>query len=90
MVKEAEPWLFVPHRLRQPSVVTHSAASGPAAVDATAALTEKTNFDIKLEKYNDMANINIIKEVRSFTDLGLKEAKELVEKFSCVLKKGGY
>nr|GMC47990.1 50S ribosomal protein L7/L12-like [Ipomoea batatas] len=32
--------------------------------------------------------IKITKEVRSFTDLGLKEAKELVEKAQAVLKKG--
>ncbi|XP_050872039.1 uncharacterized protein LOC127074733 [Lathyrus oleraceus] len=65
-----------------------STASGPAAADATAAPAEKTAFDIKLEKYDAAAKIKIIKEVRSFTDLGLKEAKELVEKFPCVLKKG--
>ncbi|KAK7849243.1 50s ribosomal protein l7/l12 [Quercus suber] len=34
------------------------------------------------------AKIKIIKEVRTFTDLGLKEAKELVEKVPVVLKKG--
>ncbi|KAK9128319.1 hypothetical protein Syun_017116 [Stephania yunnanensis] len=41
---------------------------------------EKTSFDLKLEKFDAAAKIKIIKEVRSFTDLGLKEAKELVEK----------
>ncbi|KAK9125943.1 hypothetical protein Scep_014789 [Stephania cephalantha] len=41
---------------------------------------EKTAFDLKLEKFDAAAKIKIIKEVRSFTDLGLKEAKELVEK----------
>lgn len=64
-------------------------ASGPAAADAgAAAAAEKTTFDIKLEKYEAAAKIKIIKEVRSFTDLGLKEAKDLVEKVPCVLKKG--
>jgi large subunit ribosomal protein L7/L12 len=63
-------------------------SSDPTSTDATAADTEKTAFDIKLEKYDAGAKIKIIKEVRSFTDLGLKEAKELVEKFPCVLKKG--
>lgn len=65
-------------------------ASGPAAADAgaAAAAAEKTTFDIKLEKYESAAKIKIIKEVRSFTDLGLKEAKDLVEKVPCVLKKG--
>ncbi|KAL2946990.1 hypothetical protein AAZX31_20G046500 [Glycine max] len=58
-----------------------------AKVGASVAV-EKTAFDLKLEKYDAAAKIKIIKEVRSFTDLGLKEAKELVEKVPCVLKKG--
>ncbi|KAI5081315.1 hypothetical protein GOP47_0004498 [Adiantum capillus-veneris] len=49
---------------------------------------EKTNFDVKLEKYDVAAKIKIIKEVRTFTSLGLKEAKELVEKLPAILKKG--
>nr|GMD58157.1 50S ribosomal protein L7/L12-like [Ipomoea batatas] len=50
---------------------------------------EKTVFDLKLEGgFDSGAKIKIIKEVRSFTDLGLKEAKELVEKAPAVLKKG--
>ncbi|KAJ1414353.1 Ribosomal protein L7/L12 [Sesbania bispinosa] len=61
-----------------------ASATGPAAAEAA----EKTAFDIKLEKYDAAAKIKIIKEVRAFTDLGLKEAKDLVEKVPCVLKKG--
>uniref|UniRef100_A0A1J3J1Z3 54S ribosomal protein L12, mitochondrial n=1 Tax=Noccaea caerulescens TaxID=107243 RepID=A0A1J3J1Z3_NOCCA len=49
---------------------------------------EKTVFEIKLESFEAAAKIKIIKEVRSFTDLGLKEAKELVEKTPSVLKAG--
>ncbi|KAK8663861.1 hypothetical protein V6N13_083666 [Hibiscus sabdariffa] len=45
-------------------------------------------FDIKLEKYEAGAKIKIIKEVRAFTELGLKEAKELVEKVPVVVIKG--
>ncbi|XP_062101798.1 uncharacterized protein LOC133807571 [Humulus lupulus] len=63
-----------------------AAGSGTASADAKAA--EKTAFDIKLEKFDAAAKIKIIKEVRTFTDLGLKEAKELVEKVPVVLKKG--
>ncbi|KAL5556785.1 hypothetical protein UlMin_039021 [Ulmus minor] len=63
-----------------------SAGSGSASGEAKAA--EKTAFDIKLEKFEAAAKIKIIKEVRSFTDLGLKEAKDLVEKAPTVLKKG--
>ncbi|XP_054822112.1 uncharacterized protein LOC129320610 [Prosopis cineraria] len=65
-----------------------SAGAGSGSADVKAAAAEKTAFDIKLEKYDAAAKIKIIKEVRSFTDLGLKEAKDLVEKVPCVLKKG--
>lgn len=49
---------------------------------------EKTAFDLKLESYDANAKVKIIKELRTFTDLGLKEAKDLVEKTPAVLKKG--
>ncbi|KAL3844718.1 hypothetical protein ACJIZ3_002121 [Penstemon smallii] len=50
---------------------------------------EKTAFDLKLEGGFDAgAKIKIIKEVRACTDLGLKEAKDLVEKAPTLLKKG--
>ncbi|KAK7395804.1 hypothetical protein VNO78_16374 [Psophocarpus tetragonolobus] len=79
------------HRFGAPmaGVVSSSvvAAAGSPGAEAAAA-TEKTTFDLKLEKYDAAAKIKIIKEVRSFTDLGLKEAKDLVEKVPCVLKKG--
>lgn len=49
---------------------------------------EKTVFELKLESFEAASKIKLIKEVRSFTDLGLKEAKDLVEKTSAILKKG--
>ena len=49
---------------------------------------EKMTFDVKLEKYDAASKIKIIKEIRTFTTLGLKEAKELVEKTPAVLKTG--
>ncbi|XP_060170033.1 uncharacterized protein LOC132600716 [Lycium barbarum] len=49
---------------------------------------EKTVFELKLESYESAQKIKIIKEVRGFTELGLKEAKELVEKTPAVFKKG--
>ncbi|XP_061980355.1 uncharacterized protein LOC133700730 [Populus nigra] len=49
---------------------------------------EKTVFELKLESFEAASKIKVIKEVRSFTDLGLKEAKDLVEKTPSVLKKG--
>ena len=51
--------------------------AGPAA-DAGAAEEEKTEFDVVL-KNAGAQKINVIKEVRSITGLGLKEAKDLVE-----------
>lgn len=45
---------------------------------ATAAEEEKTEFDVVL-KNAGASKINVIKEVRALTGLGLKEAKELVE-----------
>jgi large subunit ribosomal protein L7/L12 len=49
---------------------------------------EKTAFDVKLEKFDAAAKIKVIKEVRAFTNLGLKEAKDLVEKAPVLLKQG--
>ena len=52
------------------------AASAPAAEEPKA--EEKTEFDVKLAGFDAAAKIKVIKEVRSITALGLKEAKELV------------
>ncbi|KAI4386781.1 hypothetical protein MLD38_004683 [Melastoma candidum] len=49
---------------------------------------EKTAFDLKLESFDAAGKIKVIKEVRAVTDLGLKEAKDLVEGAPAVLKKG--
>ncbi|MFS3127147.1 50S ribosomal protein L7/L12 [Nocardioides sp. Bht2] len=54
-------------------------AAAPAAGGAgEAAAEEKSDFDVVLEAAGDK-KINVIKEVRGLTSLGLKEAKELVE-----------
>ncbi len=52
-------------------------AAGPAAGSAEAA-EEKTEFDVVLTDAGAQ-KINVIKEVRAITGLGLKEAKDLVE-----------
>jgi len=52
-------------------------AAGPAAAAAPAA-AEKTEFTVVLAAAGDK-KINVIKEVRAITGLGLKEAKDLVE-----------
>ncbi len=53
-------------------------AAGPAAGAAAPAEEEKTEFDVVLTDAGPN-KINVIKEVRTITGLGLKEAKDLVE-----------
>jgi large subunit ribosomal protein L7/L12 len=64
-------------------------AAGPMAGggDAGAAEEEKTEFDVVLEAVGDK-KINVIKEVRAITGLGLKEAKALVEGAPKAVKEG--
>lgn len=73
-----------------------SAAAAPVAVaampgagggDAGAAEEEKTEFDVILAAAGDK-KINVIKEVRAITGLGLKEAKDLVEGAPKPVKEG--
>ena len=54
------------------------AAAAPAAGGAAAAAEEQTEFTVILADAGDK-KINVIKEVRAITGLGLKEAKDLVE-----------
>ncbi|MQL84083.1 hypothetical protein Taro_016598 [Colocasia esculenta] len=70
-------------------VATGSGAGseGAKGAGAAAATVEKSTFDVKLEKFDATTKIKVIKEVRGFTDLGLKEAKDLVEKAPVVVKK---
>lgn len=67
---------------------TQSPSSAGGASSAPDAAKEKTAFDVKLEKFDASAKLKVIKEIRAFTDLGLKEAKDLVEKAPAVVKKG--
>ncbi len=62
-------------------------AAGGAANDAGEAAAEKTEFDVVLTAPGDK-KINVIKEVRAITGLGLKEAKELVESAPKPVKEG--
>ncbi len=65
--------------------VAVAAAAGPAA--AAAPVEEQTEFTIILAKAGDK-KINVIKEVRTITGLGLKEAKDLVEAAPKSVKEG--
>ena len=62
------------------------AAAGGAAAPAAAA-EEKTEFDVILTNFGDN-KINVIKEVRAITSLGLGEAKALVEGAPKAVKEG--
>ena len=62
------------------------AAAGPAAASAAPA-EEKTEFDVVLAAFGEN-KINVIKEVRAITGLGLGEAKALVEGAPKTVKEG--
>jgi large subunit ribosomal protein L7/L12 len=70
------------------SAAAVAVAAGPAAGGAAAApVEEKTEFNVVLA--NAGANkINVIKEIRAITGLGLKEAKDLVEGAPKTVKEG--
>ena len=83
MVKELEEKFGV-------SAAAAAVAAAPAAGGAAggeAAVEEKTEFDVILTSFGDK-KINVIKEVRGITGLGLKEAKEFVESCPKAVKEG--
>jgi large subunit ribosomal protein L7/L12 len=63
------------------AMMAGGAAGGEAAVE------EKTDFDVVLTAFGEK-KINVIKEVRVITGLGLKEAKDLVEAAPKAVKEG--
>ena len=62
-------------------------AAAPAAGGGAAAVEEKTEFNVILASAGDK-KIEVIKEVRGITGLGLKEAKDLVEAVPGTVKDG--
>ena len=72
----------------EPAAGAVAIAAGPAAGTAPAeAAEEQTEFDVIL-KAAGAQKINVIKEVRAITGLGLKEAKDLVEAGGKAVKEG--
>lgn len=69
--------------------VSAAAAAVPAAAGAAAsgaeAVEEQTEFDVVLTSFGDK-KINVIKAVREVTQLGLKDAKDLVESAPATIK----
>ena len=82
MVKEMEEKFGV-------SAATAAVAATPVAGTAgeEAAAEEKTEFDVILTSFGEK-KINVIKEIRAITGLGLKEAKEFVESCPKAVKEG--
>ena len=62
-------------------------AAGPAGDAGGAAAEEKTEFDVILTSFGDK-KIQVIKEVRAITGLGLKDAKTLVDEAPKPVKEG--
>jgi large subunit ribosomal protein L7/L12 len=69
----------------EPAAGAVAVAAGPAVVAEAA--EEQTEFDVILKSFGDK-KINVIKEVRGITGLGLKEAKDLVEAGGKAVKEG--
>jgi large subunit ribosomal protein L7/L12 len=61
---------------------------GAAAAEEVVEEVKKDKFDIRLTGFDDTSKIKVIKEVRSLTGLGLKEAKDLVESAPKIIQKG--
>jgi large subunit ribosomal protein L7/L12 len=62
-------------------------AAAPGAAAEAAPVEEQTEFSVIITGVGDK-KINVIKEVRAITNLGLKEAKDLVEKVPGTVKEG--
>lgn len=81
MVKELEEKFGV-------SAAAAAVAVAPgAAAEAAPSAEEKTEFDVLLTQVGEK-KINVIKEIRAITGLGLKEAKEFVESAPKAIKEG--
>ncbi len=70
-----------------PAAAAVAVAAGPAAAGEAPVEEEKTAFDVVLKAIGDK-KIQVIKVARAATGLGLKEAKELVEKAPTTIKEG--
>lgn len=70
-----------------PMMAMAAMPAGGAAAAAVEEVEEQTEFDVVLAEIGDN-KINVIKEVRKITNLGLKEAKDLVEGAPSTVKDG--
>jgi large subunit ribosomal protein L7/L12 len=71
----------------EPAAAAPVMMAGPAGGGAAEAVAEKTEFDVILQSAG--ANkLNVVKEVKNLTGLGLKEAKDLVDGAPAAVKSG--
>jgi len=85
--KELADYLKEEHGI-EPAAGGAVMVAGPAGAGAPAEeVEEKTSFDVILKSFGDK-KIQVIKEVRALTTLGLKEAKELVDGVPKPVKEG--
>jgi large subunit ribosomal protein L7/L12 len=87
LVKALESELGVTAAAAMPMAMPMMAGGG-AGAGAAAAAEEKTDFTVTLASFPADKKINIIKVVREVTNLGLKEAKDLVEAAPKPIKEG--
>lgn len=71
----------------EPAAAAVAVAAAPSNDGGGAAAAEKTEFDVFL-KSGGANKLNVIKEVKNILNLGLKEAKDLVDGAPSVLKQG--
>ncbi|WP_420392770.1 50S ribosomal protein L7/L12 [Acuticoccus sp.] len=86
LVKKLEDGWGVSAAAAAPAMAMPMPGAGGGA-EAAAPVEEKTEFDVILDAAGDK-KINVIKEVRTITGLGLKEAKDLVEGAPKPVKEG--
>merc|ERR1719146_474953 len=86
LVKQIEETFDVDASVGGGMMMAAPMAGGAVAGDAGEAAAEKTEFDLVLESFPADKKIAVLKVVRGITGLGLKDAKEMVEKAPCTLK----
>jgi len=84
--KELGDYLKAEHGI-EPAAGGAVMIAGPASDGESAAAEEKTSFDVILKEIGDK-KIQVIKEVRALTGLGLKEAKAVVDATPKAVKEG--
>jgi large subunit ribosomal protein L7/L12 len=74
-------------RMGRSSTVSTTSTEAKNEVASEQVVQEKTAFDLKLVAFDEKSKIKVIKEIRAITNLGLKEAKDLVEASSTATPK---